>query len=253
MTIQKKYKVSWFKNLSFHQLAEVLEDAERFQDWNRLGFLCALVESRQLTPAQTVILREAFKVKYGRYYKHRAFTHTELVAFLEYLDVEDRPENINFDQFGRRWSHVRWQDLFKANAQRLANTNGLVWRPIQEVDRFIEAAYHRGITKVRKGCFHARPQHRKRSVLTDPYFRHFGKVADNPFQAINARQLQEKYTYNKRNGAKYETQKIPAYPLAYPMHRNTKSHKNLYQRLENKRRRASGKRQLRDWELEGQD
>lgn len=248
MTIQKKYKVSWFKNLSFHQLREVLEDAERFQDWNRLGFLSALVESRQLTVAERVVLREAFKVKYERYYKHRAFTHTGHIAFLEYLDVEDRPENINFDAFGRRLSHVRWQDLFEVNARRLANTNGVVWRPIQEPDRFIEEAYHRGIAKVRKGSFHARPQHRKRSVLTDPYFRHFGEVADNPFLAINAHQLQENYTYNKRNGAKYETQKQPNYPLSTPMYRNTKSHKNLYQRLKNKRRRARGKQLVRAWE-----
>jgi len=257
MTIQKKYKVNWFKNLSPLQLAEVLENGERYQDWNRLGFLCALVENRQLTVAETVVLRDRFKEKYGRYYRHRAFTHTEYIAFLEYLDVAYRPAIISFDDFGRRREHARMHEqnnsLFAANAQRLTNTQNVAWRSLQEADRFIEEAYHRGITKVRQGAFHARPQYRKRSVLTDPYFHLFGEVADNPFQAINAHQLQDKYTYNKRNGAKYESQKQPDYPLHTPMHRNTKNHKNLYQRLKNKRRRATGKQLVRDWEEDTMD
>lgn len=84
MTIQEKYKVSWFHELSYAQLAEVLNAAERYADWNRLGFLCALVEHETLTVANTASLRDAFKAKFGRYYRHRAFTHTRKVATASY-------------------------------------------------------------------------------------------------------------------------------------------------------------------------
>jgi len=241
MTILKKYKVSWFHELSFNQLCEVLSAAERYADWNRLGFLCALVESQRLTITETVALRDAFKAKYTRYYRHRAFTHIQKVAFLEYLDVADRPENIAFDRYGRRIIREPWQDLFAINALRLSNTEGLTFRPVTEADYFIEDAYQRGISGVRKGAFRSHPQHRTRTVLSDPYEAYFGEVTEAPFEKTNAHELKTKYSYNKRNGSKYKPQKQPDYPEYYPHSRSTKNHKRLYQRLGNKRRRAAGK------------
>ena len=113
----------------------------------------------------------------------------------------------------------------------------------------MEEAFQRGIAKVRKGEFHAYPQNRTRTVLSDPYEGYFGDAANDPFRKITARQLKEKYSYNKRNSAKWEAQKMPHYPQHLPKHRSTKNHKNLYQRLEHKQRRANGKKILRDWDL----
>ena len=248
MNILTRFKVAWFHDLSFAELTEVLTNAERYQDWNRLGFLSALVEHRWLTPMQTLTLRDQFKERYCRYYRHRAFTHTRLIAFLEYLDVEDRPAFPNFDNFGRRRNHNQhyWKqnDLYLQHAERLAATDGLLFRSLESVDRFFTAAYQRGIAKVRQGEIHAYPQGRSRNVLSDPYEVYFGEAAHNPFGTINARELREKYSYNKRNGAKYEPQKLPGYPVHQPYYRGTKAHKNLYKRLGNKRRRAEGKKLL---------
>lgn len=254
MTILQKYKVSWFHDLSFKQLKEVLADAEQFSDWNRLGFLRALVECSKLTIGQTVVLREAFKEKYDRYYLHRAFTDTETVAFLEYLDVEDRPEFVGFDRFGRRRTHTknheRHWSLFLNGDLRLATTEEEGLRPIMEADRFFEAAYQRGNRKVRKGSFHPHPQHRTRTALSDPYEMYFGDAVNKPFDKIDAKQLREKYSYNKRNGSKTKPLKQPNYPIQTPWPKGTKNHKNLYQRLDEKKKRAVGKKIARDWEEE---
>ncbi len=164
MTILEKYQISWFNELSFKQFIEVIEQHKKYKDFNKLGILFALNESKKLTVEEVISIRDLFKEKFFKYYQHRAFTHSRLILSLEQLDCETEED-------------------------------------FKKIEYFFEEAFQKAISKTKKGK-KIHTINRNKTALNDAYSYRFSDPKD-VFIKLNANLITKKYSFHKTNFNKY--------------------------------------------------
>lgn len=198
MTILEKYQVSWYKELTFKELVEVLENHKKYANFNKLGITCAIRESEKLSKKERVEVRDLFKSKFLKYYQTLDIVDLELMD----LDTERFFEN---DRRGmkRKFRAFVGADKFDTLIEKISNDYDadINIRDFEDIERLLREGQERTLKNIKSGKMR-HPSERVKTALTDPFVFGF-KAREDIFQQINADLLAKKHSFHKINFYRY--------------------------------------------------